>query len=109
MFYVKTSLPATKRIKIIPKNIFDLLTPIGLAFWLMDDGNKGIHLNSNAFSDQDLNLIIEVLRVKFGLKCSLHSRNRIYIWAISIPKFVELVSKFLQPHIEFSIKYKIEF
>nr|UEV87061.1 hypothetical protein [Grifola frondosa] len=108
MFYVKTSLPATKRIKIIPKNIFDLLTPIGLAFWLMDDGNKtdlGIHLNSNAFSDQDLNLIIEVLRVKFGLKCRLHSRNRIYIWAISIPKFVELV----KPHIEFSIKYKIEF
>lgn len=51
MFYVKLS-STTHKIKVIPKNIFDVLTPIGLAFWLMDDGNKtgrGIHLNTNAF------------------------------------------------------------
>lgn len=28
-----------KRIKIIPNNINELLTPIGLAYWIMDDGN----------------------------------------------------------------------
>ena len=106
IFY-STLNPDSKRIKIIPTNVFELLSPIGLAFWLMDDGNKtskGIHLNSNAFSDQDLNLLLEVLRVKFGLKCSLHSRNRIYIWSSSIPRFVELV----KPHIESSMYYKIE-
>lgn len=74
----------------------------------MDDGGKtglGIHLNSNAFSDQDLKLLLEVLRVKFGLECNLHSRNRIYIVTSSVPKFVELV----KPYIEESMKYKIEF
>ena len=107
MFYSKLN-PNSNRIKIIPTNMLDLLSPIGLAFWLMDDGNKtskGIQLNSNAFSDQDLNLLLEVLRVKFELKCSLHSRNRIYIWSSSIPRFVELI----KPHIEDSMKYKIEF
>ena len=46
MFYSKLN-PDSNRIKIIPTNVFDLLTPIGLAFWHMDDGNKtskGIHL-----------------------------------------------------------------
>jgi LAGLIDADG DNA endonuclease family len=60
MFYVKLS-STTHKIKVIPKNIFDLLTPIGLAFWLMDDGNKtgrGIHLNTNAFKKKRFEIII---------------------------------------------------
>ena len=107
MFYSKLN-PNSKRIKIIPTNVFDLLSPTGLAFWLMGDGNKtgkGIHINSNAFSEQDLKLLMEVLTVKFGLKCSLQSRSRIYIWASSVPKFCEIV----KPHIEESMKYKIQF
>lgn len=57
-------------IKFIPSNIADLLTPAGLAFWSMDDGSKcskGFHLNTNAFSLEDLDLLFAVLRDKFNL------------------------------------------
>ena len=43
--------------KIVPINIQELLTPIGLAYWIMDDGsiqNKGLHLNTYAFNSEDV-------------------------------------------------------
>ena len=46
LFYSNLN-PDLKRVKINPTNVFDLLSSIGLAFWLMDVGNitgKGIHL-----------------------------------------------------------------
>lgn len=33
MFYIAN-------VKIVPDNIYQLLTPRGLAFWIMDDGSK---------------------------------------------------------------------
>ena len=32
--------PNGTRTKVIPSNIWDLLTPIGLAYWFQDEGNK---------------------------------------------------------------------
>ena len=107
LFYLSSEKDSLKRTKIVPQNIFDLLNPIGLAFWLMDDGGwtgKGIHLNSNYFLNSEVELLSNVLKIKFGLKCSTHSRNRIYIWADSAPKFIELV----KPHIASSMLYKIK-
>ena len=63
-------------VKIVPENIYDLLDDQGLAFWIMDDGslqNKGLHLNTYAFSERDINLLMEVLTNKFKLKCSIAS------------------------------------
>lgn len=97
------------RIKLIPSNIFDLLTPVGLAFLAQDDGSKcsnGFHLNTNGFSLEDLDLLLNVLRVKIGLICSLHSRSkghRIYISATSMPTFSALVT----PHFHSSMLYKL--
>jgi hypothetical protein len=48
----------------------------------MDDGGwtkKGIHLNKNFFNLSDVERLVEILAEKFGLKCSVHSRNRVYI------------------------------
>jgi len=76
--------------KIVPKNIDELLTYRGLAYWIMDDGsiqNKGLHLNIYSFSDEDVELLLKTLRVKFLLKCSIHKHkagNRIYIWEESM-------------------------
>lgn len=63
------------RTKVVPRNIGELLTAIGLASWFMDDGGKtgsGIHLNTNGFSKADLVILLKVLTEKFGLKCSIH-------------------------------------
>ena len=81
---------------------------MGLAYWLMDVGNKtgsGFHFNTNAFSNEDVNRLVAVLKEKFEFKCSVHSRNRIYIMANSVPKLIETV----KPYIENSMKYKLEF
>jgi len=59
--------------KIVPKNIEELLTYRGLAYWIMDDGsiqNKGLHLNTYGFSDEDIALLLQTLKNKFLLKCS---------------------------------------
>lgn len=69
-------------IKCVPENISMYLTPISLAYWFMDDGGRtgsGIHLNTNAFSLSDVERLCHILNDKFNLKCTIHSRNRIYI------------------------------
>jgi hypothetical protein len=50
--------------KIIPNNIADLLTEVSLAYWITDDGSftgSGLKLHTNAFSLEELNLLVEAL------------------------------------------------
>ena len=59
--------------KIIPNNIDELLTPLGLAYWFQDDGNKksneskGIYLNTQNFSLKEVELLSSILKTKFNL------------------------------------------
>jgi LAGLIDADG DNA endonuclease family len=60
-------------------NISDLLTPIGLAFWIMDDGsrqNNGIHLSVYNFDSDSIDRLLNTLQDKFNLKCSNHKHDR---------------------------------
>lgn len=76
--------------KVVPLNIDELLTDIGLAHWIMDDGSKqgdGLHLNVYAFSSEDVDRLINVLTTKFNLKCSIHLKNgkpRMYVFKESM-------------------------
>ncbi|TPG03869.1 hypothetical protein EAH88_19140 [Rhodanobacter glycinis] len=93
-------------VKVIPENIYHLLTPIALAYWLIDDGGwtkGGIHLATNSFTPDDTKRLAEVLSSKYGLKVSIHSRNRIYIWARSVSDFSNIVRPYIHP----SMSYKI--
>jgi hypothetical protein len=98
--------------KIVPGNIMEILTPIGLAHWIMGDGSKqnfGLHLSVYAFTKEDVKLLIEVLEFKFGLKCSIHNlstinnKPRIYIWKESMPLLKHIVSRYIIAE----MKYKI--
>ena len=93
--------------KIIPENkiLEEILTPISLAHWHMGDGGwtgKGIHLATNAFSQNDVRRLIEVLNKKFGLNCSWHNTNRIYIPVKSAKEFCKIV----YPHMEEGMLFK---
>jgi hypothetical protein len=73
MFYLNN-------IKVMSSNIFNLLTEIRLAHWIIDDGpkhSKGLHLNVYALSTEDINRLINTLENKFGLKCSIHLKKKI--------------------------------
>lgn len=50
-------------IKRIPSNIYDLLTPTVLAFWIMSDGfkyNKNVGITTNSFTIADCHLLCSV-------------------------------------------------
>lgn len=80
MFYVSN-------VKIVPSNIYELLSPRGLAFWLMDDGSRhgsGVHISVYSFTNTDVDKLMFTLQDKFNLKCSIHynrdKKPRIYIF-----------------------------
>ena len=96
--------------------MYTLLTPRALAIWIMDDGQHvtrgGVTLcTDNLTFYQVLNLIL-VLEMKFGLVCSIHTKNysnrtkiyyRIYISKTTLTVLQNLVSNYMHP----SILYKI--
>lgn len=98
--------------KIVPANIADHLTPLGLAHWYMQDGSKttdnGVTFATHCFNEAELQLLIQTLSTKFGLNCTLqkmggNNQKAIYVRRASIPTFIELVS----PHIHSSMLYKL--
>ena len=97
------------KVKIIPHNVYDILTPVAFANLIMGDGrfkSKGIFLCTDSYSIKDVIRLMNVLIIRYDLKCSLHKSNenyRIYISRSSVEKVVEIV----KPHIIPSMYYKL--
>lgn len=99
--------------KIVPLNIQELLTARGLAYWAMDDGTadrSGFVLHTNSFTKQEVDLLVSVLKNKFELNCSVHTRNDavkkpylIYIKADSWNKFKSLIEPHVIPHFAYKL------
>lgn len=98
--------------KIIPLNIEEYLTEIGLAFWIMDDGGKNTHgdliLHTNSYTFEEVELLISVLNNKFNLSAKIYKRSTKQ-WAILIPKkelskVRQLVSNYIHSSMEYKIK-----
>lgn len=87
--------------KIVPENISELLTPRGLAFWIMDDGSRqgtGLHISVYGFSNTDVDKLMFTLQEKFNLRCSIHynrdNKPRIYIFKESMDTLITLVKPY---------------
>lgn len=83
------------------------LDKMGLAIWFMDDGNRtdyGYQLNTQSFTNEEIEILINYMNYKWGLKCSIHNEGRIYIWSRSVDKFRKLVSPFMLN----CVRYKLE-
>jgi hypothetical protein len=100
--------------KIIPSNIGDLLTPLGLAYLICDDGSwckqgRKVILCTESFTLEDVNLLLNVLNDKFNLKCYInkkgtgHNGYRIIIPSYSIP----VLQNLLALHMPSMMKHKI--
>jgi LAGLIDADG DNA endonuclease family len=92
--------------KIIPNNISDLLSEVSLAYWIMDDGSftgSGLKLHTNAFSLEELNLLIKALDKNFSIKASVNVSNReksqfsLYISKNQMSLVKDLVIKHMHP------------
>jgi hypothetical protein len=96
--------------KIVPYNINENFTEISLAFWIMDDGSKqgkGLHLNTYSFSLESIDRLLNLLEMKFELKCSIHlkeNKPKIYISTESMENLRLRVSF----HMHSSMLYKLD-
>ncbi len=96
-------------VKIIPKNIYDFLTPECLAHWIMCDGNfnqTGVVLNTQCFTLSEIDTLVKALTDKYGFKVSSnrdHDNYVILFWKRSIPLLQSIVLPYMHP----SMLYKI--
>ena len=97
--------------KVIPKNICDLLSPLGLAYWICDDGtfaskNNSVILCTNSYLESEVDSLIAVLSNNFGLNCCKYKHMtgfRIVINKSSLVKLQGLV----RSHVHSTMLYKI--
>src|SRR4030066_1172253 len=106
-FYDKNS-----KNKKIPKNIGRLLNPLALAVWFMDDGqvkskkHKALLINSACFSKNDLKLLQDALKNKFGIETTLKKEKtgyRIYLLSKTIHKFLAVIKPYIIPSMEYKL------
>ncbi len=116
MFYHEDKTASRKGIiyrkKIVPssEDIYHLLTPIALVYWIMGDGLgniwKGLYLCTDSFSNYDIVRLMNVLLIRYNIKSSLvkvSGKSRIYISSTDSIKISNLVLDYIHP----SMQYKI--
>ena len=96
-------------VKIVPADIYNLLTPIALAHWIMGDGAKnrhGLTISTESFNIEDTVRLLNVLIIRYSLNCSLHKHStgyNIYIKENSMPVLRTIV----KPYMHNSMLYKL--
>ncbi len=95
--------------KVLPKNISDLLTPITLAVWIMDDGcndGKSLIVNTHNFSFFENEKLRKILRSKLSIISRINKdRNR---WRLRLDNTGTCkLRKIIEPYIIPSMRYKI--
>nr|YP_009690281.1 LAGLIDADG homing endonuclease [Fomitiporia mediterranea]QEG57061.1 LAGLIDADG homing endonuclease [Fomitiporia mediterranea] len=97
------------KIKVVPLDLYNLLTYEALAHWICCEGtktSKGCTLQTQSFSIKEVVFIINILIYKFNLKCSIHMQRNlptIYIGARSMQK----LQPYILPYVCDSMKYKL--
>lgn len=103
-----------RKIKRIPKNIQEILiSPLSLAIWLMDDGNKNhraLFLNTQQFCLEDQELLMYCLKSNFDLEATINRHSiyadkqfyRIRLTTAATEKLFAMTKDFLLP----SMRYK---
>lgn len=100
--------------KIVPDTIEQLLTPLGLAIWFMDDGSikshecKGRIINTHSFTSEEVSMLCAVLEKKFSLQAWPRQQRdgiQIYISAKSADTFENLLSPYILPTMYYKMPY----
>jgi hypothetical protein len=100
--------------KVIPVNIYDLLTPVALAHLIMGDGESrtsGLVLCTNSFTLQDVVRLMNVLIIRYRIQCLLRLKQQnnkteylIYIRQSSMPILRSIVTPYMHPSMYYKLK-----
>jgi recombination protein RecA len=97
------------RRKIVPANIADMLTPLSMAIWFMDDGGAdfaGLNLQTHNFGSQEVEHLVATLAERFAITANTRAnkgRRIIYIPASSVGSLRCVI----EPHILPELRYKL--
>lgn len=96
-------------IKVIPNNL-ELLTPLALAHWIMQNGynekSKGLYIYTDNFTYNEVKKLSNYLKLTYNIKSSIHKINnnyRIYI----LVKSIDILKKLILPYMHKSMYYKL--
>ena len=97
--------------KVIPLNIEELLTPLGLTYWICDDGtfckkHKYIRIATNSYTLEEINLLLRVLNKKFYFNYYAIKDSKGYVITIS-SRSIYNMQQLLIPIFPNMMKYKI--
>lgn len=97
--------------KIVPLNIEELLTPLGLAYWICEKGsfNKKhnyINIDTNSYTLQEVDLLLGVLRSKFNLNCTMKEERIGYTITIAASS-ISHIQSLLKPIMPSIMLHKI--
>ena len=103
------------KVKRVPHNIYELLTPVALAHFIMGDGSVIHHGWITRTSDrsiQDVIRLMNVLIIRYRLECGLHLKRQnqkieymIYIRQASMPLLRTIVTPYFHPSMYYKIKF----
>ena len=107
--------------KVIPLNIYEYLTPLALAVWIMDDGGwdnslfepRTIRLATNSYELKEVELLNDAIKSKFNLETTIirASARQIRIknqYSIYVKKqSVNNIRNIVVPYIHPSLLYKL--
>jgi hypothetical protein len=108
-----------KSVKRLPINISELLTPLAIAHWVIGDGGFDGHgrglgrvtLYTNNFTLQEVNILRDILKTKYGIESRLKKVNNadsLRGYAIRIPNLSVLTLRSIcKPHMYSSLMYKL--
>ena len=95
-------------IKYLNIELLNLLNPMGLAIWFMDDGYKhsnSISIATNCFSIEELETLVKIMEANFNLHFTIiPSSNIIHLKAADLNLFYNLV----KPYIHADCSYKLD-
>lgn len=102
-------------VKLVPQNIYELLTPVALAHMVMGDGSEkshGLIICTNSYSVQDVIRLMNVLIIRYRLDCNLRLKTRqnkkieymIYVRQRSMPLLFNIVSSYMHPSMVYKLK-----
>ena len=114
LFYIPITQPDGKISykKIVPLDIYNLLTPMALAYWIMGDGSvmpQKVYIYAQIVvlrQNYDIVRLMNVLLIRYNINSSLvqiSGKSRIYIASTESAKITNLVLEFIHP----SMLYKV--
>lgn len=109
-----------KYIKILPDNIYDLITPISIAHWIMGDGyftGTTSYICTDNFTKNEVIILQKIFKDKFNIDVKLKTRwytlsnneEKISYRLKILPKDLNKLILLIKPHVITEMYYKLGF